>query len=358
MAPISLRNIRKSYGELPVIHGVDLEISSGEFVVILGPSGCGKSTLLRMIAGLEDITSGDMAIDGRIVNHMEPRERGCAMVFQNYALYPHMTVAANIGYALKVAGVPKPERQRRVEETAKIVGLTDYLARKPVALSGGQRQRVAMARAIIREPAVFLFDEPLSNLDAKLRVVMRAEIRRLHRQLAATSVFVTHDQHEAMTLADRIIVMNGGQVEQVGTPSEIYHNPATRFVAGFVGTPAMNLLEGNIAADGRFRDPHGTDIKVRPEISEQYAEQAVVLGIRAESVRLVEPGTPGALTTYAEFIEELGSTRIIHALVGDAAFAATVSQDIRVRPGERLGFAFDPKDTHLYSADSGLLIAA
>ncbi len=358
MAPISLRNIQKSYGDLQVIHGVDLKISSGEFVVILGPSGCGKSTLLRMIAGLEDITKGDLAIDGRIVNHMEPRERGCAMVFQNYALYPHMTVAANIGYALKVAGVSKPERQKRVEETAKTVGLTEFLDRKPAALSGGQRQRVAMARAIVREPAVFLFDEPLSNLDAKLRVVMRAEIRRLHRQLAATSIFVTHDQHEAMTLADRIIVMNSGRVEQVGTPSEIYHNPATRFVAGFVGTPAMNLLEGRITADGSFRDAHGTDIKVRPEMAGLYAEQPVVFGVRAESVRLVEPGTPGALTACAEFIEELGSTRIIHSVVGDAAFAATVSPDIRVGLGERVGFAFDSKDTHLYAADSGSRIGA
>ena len=218
MADIQIRAVRKTYGKTPTLHGIDLSFNSGEFVVILGPSGCGKSTLLRMIAGLEDITSGEIAIGGRVVNRLEPRERGCAMVFQNYALYPHMSVAGNIGYALKVAGVPKAERERRIAETAKIVGLQDFLDRRPAALSGGQRQRVAMGRAIIREPKVFLFDEPLSNLDAKLRVTMRAEIRKLHQRLAATSVFVTHDQVEAMTLADQLVVMNRGHGGAAGPP--------------------------------------------------------------------------------------------------------------------------------------------
>jgi len=219
MADIAISNVTKSYGKTAVIHGVDLAIRDGEFVVILGPSGCGKSTLLRMIAGLEEITGGTIAIAGEVVNEKEPRERGCAMVFQNYALYPHFSVAENIGYALKVAGVPKAERMRRVREVAKSVGLEDYLDRKPSQLSGGQRQRVAMGRAMIREPKVFLFDEPLSNLDAKLRVQMRLEVRKLHQRLGATSVFVTHDQVEAMTLADRIVVMNAGRIEQIGTPS-------------------------------------------------------------------------------------------------------------------------------------------
>ncbi|MDH6298688.1 ABC transporter ATP-binding protein [Agrobacterium fabrum] len=353
MAPISLRGVRKSYGEFPVIHGVDLEIASGEFIVILGPSGCGKSTLLRMVAGLEDISGGEIAIDERVVNNLEPRERGCAMVFQNYALYPHMSVAANIGYALKVAGVPKEERQRRVENTAKIVGLSTYLDRKPAALSGGQRQRVAMARAIIREPKVFLFDEPLSNLDAKLRVVMRAEIRRLHKQLFATSIFVTHDQHEAMTLADRIIVMNGGQVEQVGTPQEIYHSPATRFVAAFVGTPSMNLLEGMISDDGAFVDGSGNRVDLGSASPQAAPGSQLVLGVRAEAVRLVEPGAKGALVGTADFVEELGATRVVHAVIGGTAFAVVTNEPVQVEPGARLGVMFDSKATHFYSAETG-----
>ena len=250
MASITIRDVKKTYAKSQVVHGVDLDIASGEFVVILGPSGCGKSTLLRMIAGLEEISGGEIAIDGIVVNRLEPRERGCAMVFQNYALYPHMSVAQNIGYSLKVAGVPKAERTRRIQAVARTLELEPLLDRKPMALSGGQRQRVAMGRAMIREPKVFLFDEPLSNLDAKLRVQMRSEIRKLHRRLNATSVFVTHDQVEAMTLADRLVVMNGGRVEQVGTPSEIYNRPASRFVATFVGGPAMNILEGVVTPDG------------------------------------------------------------------------------------------------------------
>ncbi|WP_348526026.1 sn-glycerol-3-phosphate ABC transporter ATP-binding protein UgpC, partial [Mesorhizobium sp.] len=250
MASITIRGVKKNYAKTQVVHGVDLDFASGEFVVILGPSGCGKSTLLRMIAGLEEISDGTIAIDGTVVNKLEPRERGCAMVFQNYALYPHMSVAQNIGYSLKVAGVPSAERTQRIQAVARVLELEHLLDRKPMALSGGQRQRVAMGRAMIREPKVFLFDEPLSNLDAKLRVQMRSEIRKLHRRLNATSVFVTHDQVEAMTLADRLVVMNGGRVEQVGTPAEVYGRPASRFVATFVGAPAMNMLEGTVTLDG------------------------------------------------------------------------------------------------------------
>src|SRR6187399_97826 len=252
MAAISLRSVVKKYGkgkqELQVIHGVDAEVADGEFIVIVGPSGCGKSTLLRMVAGLEEISGGEISIAGRVVNNLEPSERDIAMVFQNYALYPHMTVYANMAYGLKIAKVPEAEIRARVDKAAAILELAPFLLRKPRELSGGQRQRVAMGRAIVRQPAVFLFDEPLSNLDAKLRAQTRLEIQKLHRELGVTSLFVTHDQVEAMTLAERMIVMNAGRMEQIGTPEEVYARPATTFVAGFIGSPPMNLLDGQ--ADG------------------------------------------------------------------------------------------------------------
>ncbi|NEJ74675.1 sn-glycerol-3-phosphate ABC transporter ATP-binding protein UgpC [Rhizobium phaseoli] len=356
MAPISIRDVKKSYGKNPVIHGVDLEIQSGEFIVILGPSGCGKSTLLRMIAGLEEISGGEIAIDGRVVNQLEPRERGCAMVFQNYALYPHMTVAENIGYALKVAGVAKAERTRRIGEVAKALSLEPFLERRPAALSGGQRQRVAMGRAMIREPKVFLFDEPLSNLDAKLRIAMRAEIRRLHRRLGATSIFVTHDQTEAMTLADRLVVMNGGTVEQVGTPEEVYHHPVSRFVAGFVGTPAMNLLEGTINDEGVFVYDQSRKIALPRERAAPLKGKRVVLGMRAEAARLVAPDAPGALTATADFIEELGASRVVHADFDGLPFAVALTEAVKVKSGDLIGIAIDHSAIHLYAADTGRII--
>ena len=309
MADISIRKVVKHYGKTPIVHGIDLEIASGEFVVILGPSGCGKSTLLRMIAGLEDITGGDIAIEGKVVNRLEPRERGCAMVFQNYALYPHMTVADNIGYALKVAGVPKAERQARIKVVAETLALGAYLDRKPAALSGGQRQRVAMGRAMIREPKVFLFDEPLSNLDAKLRVAMRIEIRKLHNRLKATSIFVTHDQVEAMTLADRIVLLNAGRVEQVGSPAELYARPASRFVAGFIGSPPMNLLDGEIADATSVRLPGGEVIATRPH--DLATGTKVTLGIRPED--LVVGHAPDSHRIPADFTEQLGSHALVHS---------------------------------------------
>src|SRR5690348_12388848 len=260
MAEIAIRAVRKAYGRSEIIHGIDLAIGHREFMVILGPSGCGKSTLLRMIAGLEEITAGEIAIDGTVVNRLEPRERGCAMVFQNYALYPHMSVAENIGYALKVAGVGRAARAARVTKVAETLGLTALLDRKPGALSGGQRQRVAMGRAMIREPKVFLFDEPLSNLDAKLRVQMRIEIKRLHQRLGTTSVFVTHDQIEAMTLADRLAVLDHGRLEQVGPPGEVYRRPASRFVAGFLGSPPMNFLEAELVDSRTLALPDGRQL--------------------------------------------------------------------------------------------------
>ncbi len=358
MASIGIRGVRKAYQKNAVVHGVDLEIASGEFIVILGPSGCGKSTLLRMIAGLEEISAGEIAIDDVVVNTLEPRERGCAMVFQNYALYPHMSVADNIGYALKVAGVPKAERRRRVEATAKIVALEAFLDRRPMALSGGQRQRVAMARAIVREPKVFLFDEPLSNLDAKLRVAMRAEIRRLHRRLGATSIFVTHDQVEAMTLGDRLVVMNAGRVEQVGAPAEVYNRPASRFVAGFVGSPAMNLMEGVIDRQGVFVYDGERRIPVPGALESRLVGQKVALGVRAEAARLTAPGTAGSIPATVDFVEELGAGRVVHTDLDGLSFAVAVSEPVTLAPGTPVGIAIDGADIHLFSIETGLRIDA
>ena len=296
MASISLRNIVKRYGHGPkanqVIHGVNAEIHDGEFVVIVGPSGCGKSTLLRMVAGLEEISGGEIAIGSRVVNQLEPAERDIAMVFQNYALYPHMSVFDNMAYGLKIAKVPKDEIKTRVDKAAKILELGHLLERKPRELSGGQRQRVAMGRAIVRKPQVFLFDEPLSNLDAKLRGEMRREIARLHQRLATTIVYVTHDQVEAMTLAQRMMVMNGGRMEQFGTPEEVYHRPATTFVASFIGAPPMNLLTG---VEG--------------------VREGVVLGVRPEHLRVVDSG---GWPLQVETVEMLGAERLIYGHLGGA----------------------------------------
>src|SRR5476649_1509410 len=250
MATVEIRDVRKAFGPFEVLHGVSVDIADGEFVVLVGPSGCGKSTLLRMLAGLENITSGEIAIGGKVVNAVPPKERDIAMVFQNYALYPHMTVFDNMAFSLRLAGEPGDAMRKRVNDAAQILGLTEYLERYPRQLSGGQRQRVAMGRAIVRKPQVFLFDEPLSNLDAKLRVQMRTEIKELHQRLTTTSIYVTHDQIEAMTMADKIVVMNAGKTEQVGSPLELYDNPANLFVAGFIGSPAMNFLSGKLVRNG------------------------------------------------------------------------------------------------------------
>jgi sn-glycerol 3-phosphate transport system ATP-binding protein len=343
MAEIIIKDVRKSYGKSEVVHGVNATIANGEFVVILGPSGCGKSTLLRMIAGLEDITSGTISIEGKVVNTLEPRERGCAMVFQNYALYPHFTVAENIGYALKVAGVAKAERMRRVEEVARIVGLETYLDRKPAQLSGGQRQRVAMGRAMIREPKVFLFDEPLSNLDAKLRMQMRLEIRKLHQRLAATSVFVTHDQVEAMTLADRIIVMNAGRIEQVGTPTEVYERPASLFVAGFIGAPPMNLIEAKVS-DG-VASANGISVGVG-----SGAGPVAVIGIRPEDV-LIGPGMPHQMRV--EFVEKLGAIQLLHGQLAGRDFIVQCAATETVRQGETISMGIPDGRLHAFDAKSG-----
>jgi sn-glycerol 3-phosphate transport system ATP-binding protein len=354
MAEIAIRNVAKTYGKTTIMEGVNLDIRNGEFVVILGPSGCGKSTLLRLIAGLEEITAGEIAIAGQGVNQLEPRERGCAMVFQNYALYPHMTVAENIGYALKVAGMPKAERLTRVTETAKSVGLSDFLDRKPGQLSGGQRQRVAMARAIIREPKVFLFDEPLSNLDAKLRVQMRHEVRRIHNRIKATSIFVTHDQHEGMTLADRLVVMNKGTIEQVGTPQEIYDQPASLYVAGFIGSPAMNILPGQF------------DVKRRGVVLENGViwpiagggledGHLVQIGLRPEHARLVPQGS-GLFDARVDMIEELGAERLCNLMFEDIPFSLLTDTRPPLAPGAVVGVAVATDKAHLFDAKSGLRI--
>ena len=353
MADISIRNVKKDYGKNAVVHGVDLEIASGEFIVILGPSGCGKSTLLRMVAGLEAITSGEIAMDGKVVNKLEPRERGCAMVFQNYALYPHMTSAENIGYALKVAGVPKAERRARVEKVAATLGLGPYLDRRPAALSGGQRQRVAMGRAMIREPKVFLFDEPLSNLDAKLRVSMRAEIRRLHRRLGATSIFVTHDQVEAMTLADRLVVMHAGRIEQVGTPAEIYGRPASRFVANFVGAPPMNLIDGEFSGGDRFVVDDRRALFLDRTFHAAASGEKAAIGIRPEHARLVSRGTPGSLPATVDFVEELGASRVVHTDLDGLSFAVLSAEPTPLKTGDDVGLVLPSEHLHLFSSETG-----
>jgi len=352
MAEISIRNVAKSFGKTTIMQGVNLDIHNGEFVVILGPSGCGKSTLLRLIAGLEEITAGEIAIAGEVVNKLEPRERGCAMVFQNYALYPHMTVADNIGYALKVAGTPKAERLARVEATAKSVGLAEFLDRKPGQLSGGQRQRVAMARAIIREPKVFLFDEPLSNLDAKLRVQMRHEIRRIHNAVGATSIFVTHDQHEGMTLADRLVIMNKGTIEQIGTPEEIYEHPASLYVAGFVGSPTMNILPGTVAASGvsvLLADGQTLDIQ---SSFKALPGQLVQIGLRPEKLSITRKDQ-GLLKAKFQFFEELGSARIYHLEIEDIPVGVVSDLKPALTEGEEVGLAFPPSALHVFDGPSG-----
>ena len=333
MAAVSLKDVRKSYTpELQVIHGVNMEIKDGEFIVILGPSGCGKSTLLRMVAGLETITAGEIVIGGRVVNNLEPKDRDIAMVFQNYALYPHMSVYENMAYGLRIRKLSKQEIDARVQNAAGILELKKFLDRKPRALSGGQRQRVAMGRAIVREPQVFLFDEPLSNLDAKLRVQMRAELQALHRRLGTTSLFVTHDQVEAMTLAQRMIVMNAGRAEQIGAPLEVYAKPATTFVASFIGSPPMNL----IPRDGRL-------LGIRPEHLEPCAPAAAIINL---AVDLVEP--LGADTLVYGHLEGEGS---------EARVAVRLPADSRVQAG-KLALRYDPANVHWFDPQSGKRIEA
>jgi sn-glycerol 3-phosphate transport system ATP-binding protein len=352
MASIDFSDVRKSYGATQVVHGISLTVSDGEFVVLVGPSGCGKSTLLRMVAGLEEISSGQIRIGDRVVNELEPKDRDCAMVFQNYALYPHMSVYDNMAYGLKIRKLPKADIEKRVNGAAGILELSGLLQRKPRELSGGQRQRVAMGRAIVREPAVFLFDEPLSNLDAKLRVQTRLEIQKLHRRLGTTSLYVTHDQVEAMTLAQRMIVMNAGRAEQVGTPDAVYSRPATTFVASFIGSPPMNLFNGRLDGQGAsFIANDGAKISL-PEANRALAGRELILGVRPEHLTL----GGGDLRMQVETVEMLGAEHLIHGMVAGKDMIVRTGPHDNPPPGSALHLGFKPDAVHWFDADSGARI--
>ena len=352
VAALEIDQVRKSYGAVEVLHDMSLDMEDGEFVALVGPSGCGKSTLLRMIAGLEDISSGEIRISGKTVNEVAPKNRDIAMVFQNYALYPHMTVAANMSFALRLKRASAAEIEERVNRAAQILGLGDLLDRHPRQLSGGQRQRVAMGRAIVRDPAVFLFDEPLSNLDAKLRVQMRTEIKDLHQRLKTTTVYVTHDQIEAMTLADRVVVMNDGVIEQIGTPLELYDRPESLFVAGFIGSPAMNMLAGTIDWENNvpvFRCGDGTPWPVPKNLMAERG-QNVYFGVRPESINLGK----GGLHLRVKVIEPTGAETLINARIGSEPIFALFHERLNVKPEEMIEVTVDPAQVHLFNADSGV----
>ncbi|MGR6431993.1 ABC transporter ATP-binding protein [Rhizobium sp. PAMB 3174] len=356
MAGLVLKDIRKSYGAVKVLHGIDLEIKQGEFVVFVGPSGCGKSTLLRMIAGLEDITGGEMQIDGMVVNDVPPSKRGIAMVFQSYALYPHMTVYDNMAFGMRIAGESKEEIDRRVTKAASMLQLEPYLDRLPKALSGGQRQRVAIGRAICRDPKVFLFDEPLSNLDAALRVATRIEIAKLNESMPDTTmIYVTHDQVEAMTLADRIVVLSAGRVEQVGPPLELYERPANLFVARFIGSPAMNIIPAEITAAGAQTTvllPDGKSVTVPITTNENEKGKKASFGVRPEDLTIAE-GDDFLFEGHAAIVEALGEVTLIYVegLTEDEPIIAKVPGILKVNKGDRLRFAADPSKLHLFNAD-------
>jgi sn-glycerol 3-phosphate transport system ATP-binding protein len=356
MATVSIRNVTKSFGETEVVHGISMEITDGEFVVMVGPSGCGKSTLLRMVAGLESITSGEIAIDGKVVNNLEPKDRDIAMVFQNYALYPHMSVHDNMAYGLKIRHMSKSEIDARVNKAADILELSKFLKRRPRELSGGQRQRVAMGRAIVRDPKVFLFDEPLSNLDAKLRVQMREELQALHQRLATTTLYVTHDQVEAMTLAHRMLVMStGGKTEQIGAPLEVYGKPATTFVAGFIGSPPMNLIPGRLDQGGAVLAAEG-DVRVKlPRAYPGLGGRSALLGVRPEHLDICADAE-ALLALRVDFIELLGSDSLVYGHIGadktSTRVAARLHASVKPKDGH-LPLRFAPENLHFFDPDTG-----
>ena len=359
MAAVDVRQVEKYFGSVQVLHGVSVDIPDGEFVVLVGPSGCGKSTLLRMIAGLEEISRGEIAIGERVVNNVPPKDRDIAMVFQNYALYPHMTVHENMAFSLKLARAPKADIEERVGKAAEILGLGQLLDRYPRQLSGGQRQRVAMGRAIVRDPQVFLFDEPLSNLDAKLRVQMRTEIKELHQRLKTTSVYVTHDQIEAMTMADRIVVLQHGCVEQVGAPLELYDRPANLFVAGFIGSPAMNFIDATLRqADGQAVAvaTDGTQLPVAAATWSGQDGQPVVYGIRPEHLELVPAGQ--GLDAEVAVIEPTGAETLVVNRIASTEVQAVFRERYRLNPGDRIGLRPQPGTMHLFDKASGQRLAA
>ena len=353
MAAIRITGLSKSYGDVAVLRGVDLRIEDGEFVVLVGPSGCGKSTLLRLIAGLEEASSGEIRIGDRIVNELDPKDRDVAMVFQSYALYPHMTVRQNLSFSLKLRGLPKEKIQAAVDAASKKLGIEELLDRKPRALSGGQRQRVAMGRAMVRSPKAFLFDEPLSNLDARLREQMRYEIRKLQRELGTTTIYVTHDQIEAMTMADRIVAMNGGVAQQIGTPAQLYDDPANLFVAGFIGSPAMNFVEVSLFEDGNgvtvlIGNERLGRISPRPIIR---ADRRAILGVRPERIALAAPalGLPGTI----ELLEPTGLGTIVHIRLGTQRVKAFASERLAAQVNDGIGLAVASSDLLLFDPDSG-----
>jgi len=350
MASVSIRNVHKSFGAVKVIQGIDIDIGDGEFVVMVGPSGCGKSTLLRMVAGLETITSGEIAIGERVVNDLEPKDRDIAMVFQNYALYPHMSVRENMAYGLKIRRMPPADIEGRVKRAAEILELGSYLDRRPRDLSGGQRQRVAMGRAIVREPAVFLFDEPLSNLDAKLRVLMRAELQALHRRLATTSLYVTHDQVEAMTLAQRMLVMNNGRAEQIGAPLEVYANPATTFVAAFIGSPPMNLVRGRMSDDGASLQVDAESSIKLPGSPGAVRGREVFVGLRPEHLQPCADGD-ASLFMNVTLVEPLGADTLIHGHIGGQGLVARLAAGASAEG--KLALRFTADQAHWFDAASG-----
>jgi len=359
MATVSFQNIEKAFGGTKVIHGIAFDIHDGEFVVLVGPSGCGKSTLLRMLAGLEEISGGTIAIDGRVVNGVESKDRDIAMVFQSYALYPHMTVAENMAFSLKLRKADPRLMQERVAHAAKILNLDPYLARYPRELSGGQRQRVAMGRAIVRDPKVFLFDEPLSNLDAKLRVAMRAEIKALHQRLKTTTVYVTHDQVEAMTMADRIVVMHDGRIEQIGAPLALYDHPDNLFVAQFIGSPAMNVISGRVArADGTGCVEVAGGLRWPLPAAAGVDGQAVAYGIRPGDIRIAGAGSAGAVPAEVVVVEPTGAETELLLQAGDAQVTLVTHGRPDVNPGDRIGLAIDPAKIHLFDQSSGARLRA
>lgn len=362
MARVALNKIVKAYGKVEVVHGIDIDIADKEFVVLVGPSGCGKSTTLRMIAGLEEISGGALSIGDRVVNDLPPRERNIAMVFQDYALYPHMSVAGNLGFSLKISGTPKPEIERRVAEAADILGLTDYLGRKPGQLSGGQRQRVAMGRAIVRHPDVYLFDEPLSNLDAKLRTQMRIEIKRLHQRVGNTIVYVTHDQIEAMTLADRIVIMKDGYIEQIGTPREVFENPVNTFVATFIGSPPMNLIKTEVQSQGDdpvLTLPGGAQIAVPKKLLGRLPRnRELTLGVRPDAISPEGHGLPvegesASLSMPVTLSEDLGAEAALFADLGGGQVQSVMFNPRPVSSGEQLAFNVAIDKCHLFDGETG-----
>ena len=365
MADVELRNVVKKYDDVVAVASINLEIPNHEFVVLVGPSGCGKSTTLRMIAGLEEITGGEISIGGAVVNDLPPKDRDIAMVFQNYALYPHMTVAENMSFGLKLRKFPKAEIKTRVDNAARILDITELLARRPKQLSGGQRQRVAMGRAIVRNPKVFLFDEPLSNLDAKLRVQMRTEIKRVHQKVKTTTVYVTHDQVEAMTLADRVVVMNAGKIEQIGTPNDLYHHPATRFVAGFIGSPAMNFVDATLEGNGNglrvrlsddlvFNVPESRVARYRPQVGKQ-----VIFGLRPEHItetRGTENGVGQEFPVSLDVVEPMGMETMVYFRVKGTEICGRVEPTASKNAGETMTLRANLDQMHLIDPASGMVL--